>query len=119
MEPQRVSLQVSVFLGTDRLCLNTIIQLFQAIANSDLFADVDSDEDPPVPNPNDPIWERAMPGILTKTQLLTEIDLVRFLGDGFLLPILVFSTRLRPNLRQRGCVWVQKNVSESIKSALC
>jgi arginine-tRNA-protein transferase len=36
---------------------------------------MDSDEDPPVPNPNAPIWERAMPGILTKTQLLTEIDL--------------------------------------------
>ncbi|KAG0646285.1 Arginyl-tRNA-transferase 1 [Hyphodiscus hymeniophilus] len=37
--------------------------------------DEDSDTDPPVPNPDAPLWERAMPGILTKDQLETGIDL--------------------------------------------
>jgi len=33
------------------------------------------DDDPPVPNPNAPLFSRNMPGILTKEQLLTEVDL--------------------------------------------
>jgi arginine-tRNA-protein transferase len=37
--------------------------------------DEDCDEDPPVPNPNAPLWDREMPGVLTKNQLLAEIDL--------------------------------------------
>jgi arginyl-tRNA---protein transferase len=35
----------------------------------------DSDEDLPIPNPDLPLFERAMPGVLTRAQLLTEIDL--------------------------------------------
>ena len=38
-------------------------------------AEVNEDDDPPVPNPNAPLWERDMPGILTKNQLLTDFDL--------------------------------------------
>lgn len=34
-----------------------------------------SDEDGPVPDPEAPIFERSMPGILTKEQILTEVDL--------------------------------------------
>lgn len=35
----------------------------------------DSDDDPPVLNPDTPLFSRNMPGILTKEQLLTEVDL--------------------------------------------
>jgi len=34
-----------------------------------------SDDDPPVQNPHLPLFSRDMPGILTKEQLLTEVDL--------------------------------------------
>ncbi|TAQ84757.1 hypothetical protein B7494_g6910 [Chlorociboria aeruginascens] len=38
--------------------------------------DSDSDDDePPVPNPSLPIFSRGMPGLMTKQQLLTDIDL--------------------------------------------
>jgi len=40
--------------------------------NSD---DEDSDDDSPVPNPDLPLFARSMPGVLTKDQLLTDIDL--------------------------------------------
>lgn len=45
--------------------------------DTEIEGDEDSDEDPPVPNPNAPLWERNMPGILTKNQLETDIDLDR------------------------------------------
>jgi arginyl-tRNA---protein transferase len=35
----------------------------------------DSDDDAPVPNPDAPLFSRKMPGILTKEQLRTEVDL--------------------------------------------
>jgi arginine-tRNA-protein transferase len=35
----------------------------------------DSDDDPPVQNPHLPLFSRNMPGILTKEQLLREVDL--------------------------------------------
>jgi arginine-tRNA-protein transferase len=35
----------------------------------------DSDDDAPVPNPDLPLFARSIPGILTKNQLLTEIDI--------------------------------------------
>jgi arginine-tRNA-protein transferase len=35
----------------------------------------DSDDDAPVPDPDMPLFTRPFPGVLTKTQLLTEIDL--------------------------------------------
>jgi arginine-tRNA-protein transferase len=44
-------------------------------SDTEMREDIDSDEEPPVPNPNAPLWERDMPGVLTKNQLLTEIDL--------------------------------------------
>jgi arginine-tRNA-protein transferase len=36
---------------------------------------MDSDDDPPVQNPHLPLFSRNMPGILTKEQILTEVDL--------------------------------------------
>jgi arginine-tRNA-protein transferase len=33
------------------------------------------EEDGPIPEPERPVFERSMPGLLTKEQLLTEIDL--------------------------------------------
>jgi arginyl-tRNA---protein transferase len=33
------------------------------------------DEDGPIPDPGKPVFERPMPGLLTKHQILTEVDL--------------------------------------------
>lgn len=33
------------------------------------------DEDGPLPNPEKPLFERSIPGILTKEQMLAEVDL--------------------------------------------
>jgi len=41
------------------------------------FENEDGDDNAPVPNPDLPIFARSMPGILTRTQLLTEVDLDR------------------------------------------
>ncbi|KAM3066780.1 Arginyl-tRNA--protein transferase 1 [Clarireedia jacksonii] len=35
----------------------------------------DSDDDAEVPNPSLPVWERSMPGLLTREELLTQVDL--------------------------------------------
>jgi arginine-tRNA-protein transferase len=35
----------------------------------------DSDEDSPVPDPEKPVFERSMPGLLTKEQIIAEGDL--------------------------------------------
>lgn len=35
----------------------------------------DSDDDPPIPNPDLPIYSRNIPGIMTKDQLLESVDL--------------------------------------------
>jgi arginine-tRNA-protein transferase len=35
----------------------------------------DDDDDPPVPNPELPLYKRHIPGILTKAQLLQDVDL--------------------------------------------
>jgi arginine-tRNA-protein transferase len=43
--------------------------------DTEVEGDGDSDEDLPVPNPNAPLWERTMPGILTKNELERDIDL--------------------------------------------
>ena len=55
--------------------------------------DEDSDEDPPIPKPNAPLWDREMPGILTKNQLLEEIDLsdikIRIRGEVYEAQMLV------------------------------
>ena len=55
--------------------------------DTEMGSNEDSDDDPPDPNPNAPLWERAMPGILTKNQLKTDIDLdqikVQIDGDIF------------------------------------
>ena len=45
------------------------------VNNTEMDEDEDSDHEPPVPNPNVPLWERSMPGILTKDQLLADFDL--------------------------------------------
>ena len=39
--------------------------------------EVDSDDEPPVPNPDLPLFARSVPGILTKAQLLNDVDLDR------------------------------------------
>ncbi|CAG8954031.1 hypothetical protein HYFRA_00009131 [Hymenoscyphus fraxineus] len=38
-------------------------------------ADNSDDEDPPIPNPELPLFSRSMPGLLSREQLLTEVDL--------------------------------------------
>lgn len=53
----------------------------EAVASTDTeMSDPDDeeqsdDEDGPVPDPGKPIFERSMPGILTKDQILAEVDL--------------------------------------------
>jgi arginine-tRNA-protein transferase len=39
--------------------------------------EVDSDNEPPVPNPDLPLFKRSVPGILTKSQLLNDVNLDR------------------------------------------
>lgn len=43
--------------------------------DNNLNEDQDSDDDGPVPNPETPLFARSIPGVLTREQLLTEIDL--------------------------------------------
>jgi arginine-tRNA-protein transferase len=45
------------------------------ISESPLGKVSDSDDEPPDPHPNALIWERPMPGLLTRAQLLHEINL--------------------------------------------
>jgi arginine-tRNA-protein transferase len=45
------------------------------IIDADEIDAEDSDDDPPVPNPDLPIYSRNIPGIMTKDQLLQSVDL--------------------------------------------
>jgi arginine-tRNA-protein transferase len=38
-------------------------------------ASTDSDDEDEVPNPGLPVWERSMPGLLTREEILTQVDL--------------------------------------------
>ncbi|PQE08900.1 hypothetical protein CJF31_00010816 [Rutstroemia sp. NJR-2017a BVV2] len=38
-------------------------------------ASADSDDEAEVPNPSLPVWERSMPGLLTREEILTQVDL--------------------------------------------
>ena len=44
-------------------------------ADMDADDDEDSDDETPLPNPDLPLFARPVPGILSRTQLLTEVDL--------------------------------------------
>jgi arginine-tRNA-protein transferase len=47
------------------------------VAPEEVSTGNDSDDEPPVPEPSLPVFARSAPGILTRAQLLTEIDLDR------------------------------------------
>jgi arginine-tRNA-protein transferase len=44
---------------------------------SEGMEEVDSDDEPPVPNPDLPLFARSVPGILTKAQLMNDVNLDR------------------------------------------
>lgn len=56
--------------------IETAVSSDTSVINGTDEADAeDSDDDPPVPNPDLPIYARNIPGIMTKDQLLASVDL--------------------------------------------
>lgn len=66
-----------VSLPREKIIGDTFVDSSSQVVETDEKVDqgFDSDDDPLLQNPHLPLFARGMPGVLTKDQLLTEVDL--------------------------------------------